>query len=156
MVRMLAYLHFASQYGTLVDMTSIVRRSDCPISSALDIFGDKWTLLVIRDLLFRGKSRYGEFLASHEGIATNILADRLVLLQRAGLIKRSKDAAYRLTSSGIDLLPMLAETILWSAAHVPGVFAPTAFIQNLRKDKTGTIASIRKDLRKKKYLFPDA
>src|SRR5216684_3393172 len=67
------------------------QRSDCPISSALDLFGDKWSLLVMRDLLFRNKLHYREFLASEEGIATNILADRLARLEQAGLIEKTGD-----------------------------------------------------------------
>jgi DNA-binding HxlR family transcriptional regulator len=88
------------------------RRSDCPISYALDIFGDKWSLLVIRDLMFKGKRTYGEFLSSEEKIATNILADRLSLLECAGVITRESDPVrksrilYTLTDKGIDLLPV--------------------------------------------------
>ena len=66
-------------------------RSDCPISSALDLFGDKWSLLIMRDLLLRNKSHYREFFASEKGIATNILADRLAKLEAAGLVEKTDD-----------------------------------------------------------------
>ena len=95
----------------------IVYRSQCPISTALDIFGDKWTLLVVRDLLFNEKKTYGEFLDSEEKIATNILADRLALLEMAGIISREKHPdsklkiLYKLTDKGIDLIPVLVEVI---------------------------------------------
>src|SRR6185437_11955263 len=90
-------------------------RSHCPISSALDIFGDKWSLLVMRDLLFRNKAHYREFLASEEGIATNILADRLARLEAAGLIERTGEdprsgkQAYLATAKGQDLIPLLLQ-----------------------------------------------
>ncbi|HEY4655289.1 MAG TPA: helix-turn-helix domain-containing protein, partial [Cyclobacteriaceae bacterium] len=95
----------------------IVFRSQCPISTALDIFGDKWTLLVIRDLLFNQKKTYGEFLDSEERIATNILSDRLSLLERTGIVSKQKHPyhglkiVYSLTQKGIDLIPVLVEII---------------------------------------------
>src|ERR1043166_966617 len=98
-------------------------RSQCPISTALDIFGDKWTLLVIRDLLFNEKKTYGEFLNSEEKIATNVLADRLALLEMSRIITRHKHPdnklkiVYRLTQKGIDLIPVLVEIIAWSEKY---------------------------------------
>ncbi|MVN20378.1 winged helix-turn-helix transcriptional regulator [Mucilaginibacter arboris] len=95
-------------------------RSNCPLNFGLEIFGDKWTLLIIRDLMFFGKRHYNEFLASAEGISTNILADRLALLEQENFIKKSKDGAhkqkiiYSLTEKGIDLLPIILEIGLWS------------------------------------------
>ena len=84
------------------------RRSDCPVHFALEVFGDPWTLLVVRDLMFKNRRTYTEFLRAEEGIATNILADRLLRLEQDGII--AKDAAatgggYRLTAKGIELLP---------------------------------------------------
>jgi DNA-binding HxlR family transcriptional regulator len=101
------------------------RRSDCPVACALDLIGDRWTLLVIRDL-FAGKHRYGEFLAAPEGIPTNILADRLKRLERAGLVTttlysrhlRRKD--YQLTESGRALGPTLEAVRNWGLARLPG------------------------------------
>jgi DNA-binding HxlR family transcriptional regulator len=124
-------------------------RSDCPISSALDLFGDKWSLLVMRDLLFRNKSHYREFFASEEGIATNILADRLARLEAAGLVEKTNDdprsgkQAYVATSKGKDLIPLLLEMVLWSAKHEPHTRAPDVLIAELKKDRTRAARAIR-------------
>lgn len=107
------------------------KRSPCPISTTLDILGDKWTLLVIRDL-FLGKRLYGEFIDSPEGIPTNILADRLRRLETAGLItkeayqERPVRYAYSLTGKGADLLPVLTEIMRWANRHIPGTAKPPA------------------------------
>src|SRR5262249_7902411 len=88
------------------------RRSDCPVACTLDLLGDRWTLLVVRDLL-RGKSRYGDFLASREGIPTNILAERLKRLQEAGVVDAAPYSEhpprfeYRLTPKGLELAPVV-------------------------------------------------
>ena len=102
-------------------------RSRCPIAAALDVLGDTWTLLVLRDLLFYDKHRFADFLASPEGISTNILAERLKRLERRGLVERRRYQArpprdeYYVTPRGYDLLPVLREIIRWGKAHVPGV-----------------------------------
>jgi len=107
-------------------------RSTCPIAAVLDILGDKWTLLVIRDL-FLGKHRYGEFAASPEGIPTNILADRLKRLEGAGIIKKElyqtnpPRGEYFLTTKGADLGRVLAAMRKWAEQHVPGVISPEIF-----------------------------
>jgi DNA-binding HxlR family transcriptional regulator len=125
------------------------RRSDCPISSALDLLGDKWSLLVMRDVLLRGKSHYRDFLASEEGIATNILADRLARLEAAGLVERSSDdprsgkQEYRATGKGKDLIPLLLEMMAWSARHDPGVAVPDVLITELDKDRASVARTIR-------------
>lgn len=125
------------------------RRSDCPISAALDLFGDKWSLLVMRDLLFRNRSHYREFFASEEGIATNILADRLARLENAGLVEktdgdpRSGKQAYVATSKGKDLIPLLLEMMLWSAKHDPQVTVPDVLLAELKKDRARTARAIR-------------
>src|SRR6266536_437853 len=101
------------------------KRSHCPIAFALDIFGDKWSLLVLRDLLFKDKRRYGEFLAADEGISTNILSERLARLEAEGLISKSRDKTnrrqfiYAPTQKGLDLLPAILEISLWSAKNDP-------------------------------------
>jgi len=105
------------------------QRSDCPIACALDIIGDKWTLLVIRDLL-RGKQRFSEFMESDEGLKTNILTDRLKRLQSAGLLERSAYQnnppryQYALTPEGKDLWPLVKEMIAWSNRNLPGTRTP--------------------------------
>jgi DNA-binding HxlR family transcriptional regulator len=101
-------------------------RSPCPIAGALDLVGDRWTLLVVRDLLLYDKRRFAEFLASPEGIASNILADRLQRLERCGLVERRQYAdrprreEYHPTAKGRDLAPILRELIRWGQRHVPG------------------------------------
>ena len=99
------------------------QRSDCPISCSLDIFGDKWSLLIIRDVMLRGKCSYSEFLKSEEKIATNILSSRLALLEAAQIL--SKETApdnrskfiYHLTQKGADLLPIIIELMDWGARY---------------------------------------
>ncbi len=100
-------------------------RSGCPLASALDIVGDKWSLVVLRGF-FIGFSRYGDFLKAPESIATNILADRLKSLECAGLIERLPDAAshYRLTRKGADLLPVLQQLTHWGLEHIPDRWQP--------------------------------
>jgi DNA-binding HxlR family transcriptional regulator len=102
-------------------------RSPCPLGGALDLMGDRWTLLVVRDLLFYDKRRFADFLASAEGIATNILADRLERLERCGLVRRRlyrrhpPREEYEPTARCRELVPVLRELIAWSKRHVPGV-----------------------------------
>ncbi|MEQ1876708.1 MAG: helix-turn-helix domain-containing protein [Bdellovibrionia bacterium] len=129
-------------------------RSGCPISFTLDILGDKWTLLIIRDLMFKGKQHYGEFLNSEEKIATNILADRLQRLEREEIISSSKAARdqkkiiYQLTDKGIELLPMILEMIQWGAKHDSKTAAPKEFVARLKKDKAGVIEEFKTFLKK--------
>lgn len=105
------------------------RRSACPIASTLEVIGDRWTLVIVRDLLI-GKSRYGEFLASPEGIPTNILASRLRRMEESGLIEKDlyqrnpPRHAYRLTRRGRKLLPLLQEMCRWGNAFVDGTRRP--------------------------------
>ena len=110
-------------------------RSTCPIANVLDIVGDKWTLLVVRDLLLSGKHRYGEFQASPEAIPTNILADRLKRLEAAGLVTKEfyqdnpPRAEYFLTRKGADLGPVLQAMGQWGQKYIPGVVIPDRFKQ---------------------------
>jgi len=130
-------------------MTKDAFRSHCPINYAQEIFGDRWSLLIIRDLLFKKKRRYAEFLTSEENISTNILADRLERLEKFGLIEKiiSKESPprgqYSLTQKGVDLLPILLEVILWSAKHDDKTEAPPEFISRLKKNRTKVAAQIR-------------
>lgn len=100
------------------------RRSSCPVACALDLLGDRWSLIIVRDLL-RDLTRYGEFVAAPEGIPTNILADRLARLEEAGIIRSEPYQqnppryAYTLTSKGADLKPVLASLATWAMRHVP-------------------------------------
>lgn len=100
-------------------------RSHCPVNFGLESFGDKWTLLILRDIVFRGKRTYGEFLKSEEGFATNILAARLEHLVNDRILVKTEDpqdgrkASYTLTEKGLDLIPLLFEMVLWSAKYDP-------------------------------------
>ena len=99
------------------------RRSDCPVNFAVETVGDKWSLVILRDIIFWGKRTYGEFLGSDEKIATNILANRLEYLEREGLITKSpyetdkRKDVYSVTERGLDLVPMFIEMIAWSAKN---------------------------------------
>lgn len=114
-------------------------RSACPVASSLDLFGDKWTLLVIRDIV-AGKTRYGEFEKSPEGIPTNILADRLRALETHELIRKvpyqSKPVRfeYHLTEKGADLLPVLQAMARWANRHVDGTWQPPDWFYDLSPD----------------------
>jgi len=115
---------------------------------ALDFFGDKWSLLIIRDMVFKGKNTYGDFLDSEEKIATNILADRLALLESANIISRHQHPdskakiLYQLTPKGIDLIPVVVELIAWSEKHNKVHPTATAFAAQLKKDKQGVIRAL--------------
>jgi DNA-binding HxlR family transcriptional regulator len=109
-------------------------RSMCPIANLLDIVGDKWTLLIVRDLLLLSKRRYGEFKNSAEAIPTNILADRLKRLEAAGLVKKEfyqhnpPRAEYFLTHKGADLEPILKAMGKWGKQYIPGAVLPETFL----------------------------
>ena len=111
-------------------ITGCLKRSPCPISNTLDLIGDKWTLLIIRDMLFLNKRLFNEFLESPEKIATNILTDRLKRLEEHQIIEKrpySKTPLryeYILTRRGKDLQPMLMELIQWGNVHIEGTFVP--------------------------------
>lgn len=126
-------------------MAKQIRRSDCPINFALEVFGDKWTFLIVRDLMFKGKHYYGEFLNSEERIATNILADRLLLLEEEGIVLKTDDPShgskyiYKLSRKGIDLLPVLTEVIMWSAKYDKDSAIDVEFVNRVKRDKAGLL-----------------
>jgi len=128
------------------------KRSDCPVSCSLDIWGDKWSLLIIRDLMDAKACTYGDFLKSPEGIATNILATRLQNLEENGLIEKSDHPAsrakvlYRLTRKGIDLLPMMVEINLWAEKYFSLPAGRKAMLKEVKKDKAGFIKAMTKEL----------
>ncbi|MDM0013864.1 helix-turn-helix domain-containing protein [Variovorax sp. J22P168] len=107
-------------------------RSTCPISTALEFVGDRWTLLVIRDLMFAGKRHFREFLQSEEAISSNVLADRLAALVQGGIVTKSGDpthaqkAIYSLTEKGLELLPVLVAMSAWTQRHHPETRRPEA------------------------------
>lgn len=123
------------------------RRSGCPLNASVEILGDRWSLLIVRDMMLRGFRSYKEFLGSYEGIATNILADRLRKLVAHGIITTKRDSSdarkvtYVLTAKGIDLAPVLTEMVLWAAAHEKT--ENQTLVRLMRKDKRKFLAEIR-------------
>ncbi|KPN91365.1 winged helix-turn-helix transcriptional regulator [Pseudomonas nunensis] len=98
-------------------------RSHCAVNYGVEIFGDRWSLLIIRDIVFVGKKTYGDFLKSEEGIATNVLASRLAFLEEQGVLSKAPNPNdkrkdfYTLTEKGLDLIPVVISIVLWSAKH---------------------------------------
>jgi DNA-binding HxlR family transcriptional regulator len=135
------------------------RRSDCPINFALEIFGDPWSLLLIRDIIYFGKKTYGEFLASEEGMATNILASRLAHLEHQGILvkrhseKDKRKEEYALTEKGLDLIPVLVEMANWSAEYDPHTAAPASWIALMKADRENMIRLIRETVRNGGSVF---
>jgi DNA-binding HxlR family transcriptional regulator len=124
-------------------------RSGCPVNMSLEVFGDRWSLLIIRDLMIRGFRTFGEFQQSGEGIATNILADRLQKLEASGMITSKKGETdkrkvnYRLTEKGIDLAPVLLELLIWGARHAKTA-VPCALIGQMAKHRGRILAEVRR------------
>jgi len=124
------------------------RRSGCPLNASVEMLGDRWSLLIIRDIMVRGYRTFKEFLSSEERIATNILADRLRRLETYGIIFSQPDPSdgrklhYFLTAKGMDLAPVLTEMVLWAAAHEDT--GNQALVRLIKKDKTAFLANVRK------------
>ncbi|WP_320052465.1 helix-turn-helix domain-containing protein [uncultured Acetobacteroides sp.] len=135
-------------------MKTVKKRSECPISCSLDIFGDKWSLLIIRDMMFFQKSTYGDFLKSAEGISTNILASRLQSLEENKLIEKLEHpdskakVLYKLTQKAIDLLPIIVEIHLWADKNLDISADMKAMMKEAKKDKSEFIESMAKQLKK--------
>ncbi len=123
------------------------RRSECPLNASVEMLGDRWSLLIIRDMMLLGARTYKEFLECYEGIATNILADRLRKLLDYGIIAAERDssdgrrATYLLTKKGIDLAPVLTEMVLWAAAHE--TTGNQALVRLMREDKEKFLSGLR-------------
>lgn len=138
------------------------RRSGCPVSISLDILGDRWSLLIIRDLMVRGFRTFKDFQGSSEGIATNILADRLRKLEAAGIVNAEQEKSdarkvnYRLTEKGIDLAPVLLDLLVWGARHEE-TGAPCAVIDKMEKHREQFLAEVRRRWRERDLtpLLPD-
>ena len=135
------------------------RRSDCPINFALETFGDPWSMLIIRDIVYFGKKTYGEFLASEEGMATNILASRLAHLEQQGILvkklseKDKRKEEYALTEKGLDLIPVLVEMANWSAGYDPQTGAPPAWIALMKAEREKMIRLIRETVQSGGSVF---
>lgn len=133
-------------------MKEIKKRSDCPVSCSLDIWGDKWSLLIIRDLLTAKECTYGDFLKSPEHIATNILASRLQVLEENKIILKLEHpdskakVLYKLSPKGIDLLPIIIEINLWAEKYYSIPEAQKEILQEVKKDKEGFIKAAINDL----------
>jgi DNA-binding HxlR family transcriptional regulator len=125
------------------------RRSGCPVSISLEVFGDRWSLLLVRDVMVRGYRTFKEFAESGEGIATNILADRLKKLQAAGIIiaetepTDSRRVRYELTEKGISLAPVLLELLIW-AAHHEETGAPCEAIEHMERNREQVLAEVHR------------
>ncbi|GGH29019.1 helix-turn-helix transcriptional regulator [Sphingobacterium alkalisoli] len=135
-------------------MADSKKRSDCPVSCSLEIWGDKWSLLIVRDLMFAKQCTYGDFLKSDEKIATNILASRLQTLEENGIITKlnhpdsKAKVLYRLTQKGIDLLPLMIEINLWAEKYYDVPADIKATLKEVKKDKGKFIKTASKDLKK--------
>jgi DNA-binding HxlR family transcriptional regulator len=125
------------------------RRSGCPVSVSLDMIGDRWSLLIIRDLMVRGYRTFKQFEESGENIATNILADRLRKLESTRIITTQVDEVdrrkvnYRLTQKGIDLAPLLLELLIWGARHEK-TEAPCAAIEKMAQHRNALLSEVRR------------
>ena len=128
------------------------RRSDCPITFCLELVGDRWTMLVIRDMVMFGAQRFSEFQSGTEGIATNVLSDRLQRLTEGGIVVCSADPddgrrkLYRLTHKGLDLVPILIDLARWGATHDPHTGISVEFKNRVENDRDGVIAALRAQL----------
>ena len=134
-------------------------KSHCPVNFALETFGDTWSMLIVRDIVFWGKKTYGEFLESGEAIATNVLAARLAHLEQKGiLIKKPHETdgrkeIYALTEKGLALIPILLEMSGWSSRYDPETTAPKEFVDSVYKDRDKMFKKIQQVVRKGGSLF---
>ena len=134
-------------------MKNSKKRSDCPVSCSLDIWGDKWSLLIVRDLMFAKQCTYGDFMKADEKIATNILASRLQTLEENGIISKSDHpdskakVLYKLTQKGIDLVPLMIEINLWAEKYYDVPADRKAMLEEVKKDKQKFIEDATKDLK---------
>jgi DNA-binding HxlR family transcriptional regulator len=131
-------------------------RSGCPVSVSLERFGDRWSLLIIRDLMIRGFRSFGEFQKAGEGIASNVLADRLKKLKAAGIITGETEKSdvrrvnYRLTEKGIDLAPVLLELLLWASRHEE-TGANCAVMESMAQNREAILAEVRRRWRERDH-----
>jgi len=129
------------------------RNTGCPIAFALDTFGDRWSLMIIRDIALRGSRTYGEFRDTPEKIATNVLADRLRELEADGIIQKSRDPEnqrkniYALTEKGSDLIPVVLEMVRWSAKYDRNTKVGDKFLNKIKRGRDGLAMEIRARLK---------
>ncbi len=140
-------------------MSRIKTQSSCPISNTLSHLGDKWSLLIIRDMMFLGKQNYTAFMESPEGISTKILAQRLKALEDEGIVSKHRDPdnqsknIYQLTEKGIDLMPIVVEMSIWSTTHVDGVDVNAGHMNAIREDKAAFLKTAMKRLKNQLKAF---
>lgn len=142
--------------------TKEVLRSQCPVNYGVEIFGDRWSLLIIRDIVFTGKKTYGEFLKSAEGIATNILASRLAFLEEQGILSRAPSSTdkrkdfYTLTEKGVDLIPILLSIIVWSAKNDSTAYVrpPKKLLARLNRNPVEVSDEVKTLVRNGGCVFP--
>jgi DNA-binding HxlR family transcriptional regulator len=139
-------------------------RSHCAVNYGVEIFGDRWSLLIIRDIVFAGKKTYGAFLKSEEGIATNVLASRLAFLEEQGILSRTPNPDdgrkdfYTLTEKGLDLIPIVLNIVLWSAKYDSKSYVrhSKAFAARLSQDPVQVSDEVKTLVRKGGCLFPES
>lgn len=156
---------------TMLQESKRVRRSGCPVNFTVEVFGDKWSLLIVRDIIFFGKKTYGEFLKSDERIATNILNSKLVLLESEGILSKTphptdkRKDVYALTGKGEDLIPIIMEMFNWGLTYntqetnVPEKLeehASQKLIKQFRENKQKTIEQVRETVRGGGFVFSNA
>jgi DNA-binding HxlR family transcriptional regulator len=135
------------------------RRSLCPISFSLEMVGDLWSLLIVRDIVYFGRKTYGEFLSSNEGIARNILATRLVQLEHKGILLKKphptdgRKDVYELTEKGLDLIPILLDMAAWGAKHEPETAIAEAWLEEVPIDRQALITLIRETVQNGGSIF---
>ena len=126
-------------------MKRLDRKSDCAINFSLQTFGDPWSLLIVRDIVFFGKKTYGEFLASDERIGTSVLANKLVSLEKEGILTKKlstqdkRKEEYYLTQKGLDLIPILIDLTAWGAKYDPGTGASKKWVKAIRSDRDAVV-----------------
>ena len=137
-------------------------RSHCAVNYGVEIFGDRWSLLIIRDIVFAGKKTYGEFLKSEERIATNVLASRLAFLEQQGILLKSpspdgRKDFYTLTEKGLDLIPIVLNIVLWSAQYdVQSYVRPLEdFVARISQNPTQVSEEVKALVRDGGCLFPN-
>ena len=144
--------------------TSKEVRSHCAVNYGVEIFGDRWSLLIIRDIVFAGKKTYGEFLKSEEKIATNVLASRLAFLEAQGILSRApspddrRKDFFTLTEKGLDLIPIVLNIVLWSAKHDSQSYVRRRkeFIARLSQSPMQVSEEVKALIRNGGCMFPDS
>ena len=139
-------------------------RSHCAVNYGVEVFGDRWSLLIIRDIVFVGKKTYGEFQKSEEGIATNVLASRLASLEEQGILSRSpspddgRKDFYTLTEKGLDLIPIVLNIVLWSAKYDSKSYVRHSkdFLARLSRSPVQTSEKVKALVRAGGCIFPES